>query len=144
MNRVIEGSWIGILGITAALKLVTVVNTWYAPQTLDPLLLVPGKWVLVLTVVIECVAVVALLWLRDGFSRGVVIAGLGWQFLLYHWAYSQFGGGCPCLGNVWRWTQTNPRSAGWISIALAAWLAVTGTALVVREWRRCPQAGNPG
>ncbi len=144
VNRVIEGSWIGILGVTAALKLVTAVNTWAAPQALDPLLLIPGRWVLVLTVAVECLAVVALLWLRDGFSRGVVIAGLGWQFLLYQWAYRQFGGGCPCLGNVWRWTQTRPQSTEWISVALAAWLAVTGTARIVREWRRCPPVANSG
>lgn len=133
---------VAVLAATAAMKLASVVLDWPEPQTRDPLLLVPGNWVLLLTVGIECLAVTAILWLRDGFNRGIIIASLGWQFLLYHWAYPQFGSGCPCLGSVWRWTQSSPRSAEWVSIGLAAWLAGTGTALVIREWRMRTRLGN--
>jgi hypothetical protein len=135
MHRVVVVVAVGVLSVTAALKVATVVSGWHEHEAHDRLLGIPGNWVLVLGVAIECAAVAAILRLHDGFSRGVIIAGLGCQFLLYHMAYSQFGGGCRCLGSVWRWTQTSVISAEWISIALAAWLAVTGTALSFLEWR---------
>jgi hypothetical protein len=121
-----------ILVITSALKVISLVE---ADALLlgrrDPLLCLPTNITMALAIVVELATCAMILWSRGWTSRGLVLATVGAQFVLYHVALALIGGrgGCPCLGNLWQWLRVSPLAADRASLCLAHLICLSGAYL---------------
>lgn len=77
---------------------------------------------------VEVIACIALLMLKDGYIRGIVLAGLGAQFLAYHGAKLMIApqGLCPCLGSAWKWLGLSEAGATCLALGIALIIAAAG------------------
>jgi len=91
---------------------------------------------------VEVIACFALLVAKDGYRRGVVLAGLGGQFLAYHGAKLLIAphGLCPCLGSAWKWLGLTEAAATSMALGFALTIAAAGVLLMVCHGRRSGSA----
>ncbi|HEX5219216.1 MAG TPA: hypothetical protein VFZ59_06585 [Verrucomicrobiae bacterium] len=117
-----------ILGISAGLKLASVWENSPALSGLDPMLGISYRTVMLGGAIVETVVLAVLLLLPNMWLRGIILGGLGAEFVLYHLASP--GGGCPCLGSMWHWLGIPDRTMEWISLGLGGWLLLSGLLLL--------------
>lgn len=122
-----------VLVTTAVLKLPGVWGGAPILQQADPLLAISTRWVMLGSAVVELALFVLLISLRSRMISGLLLAIVGAEFLLYHVTLAWFGlsGRCPCLGMIWQWMHVSDETAAIISWGLAAFLLLSGIAVLL-------------
>ena len=84
----------------------------------------------------------ALLVVRDGYLRGLMLAGLGAQFLIYHIAKLVIAphGLCPCLGTAWKWLHLTEAGATRLALGIALAITAAGILFLAQNGRRSETA----
>lgn len=134
-------SWNAPAKVTGTLLLLLVSLKWLSAalawdtlgQRTDPVLGLPGNWVMLVTGLIEGGG--AWLLLRPGSAAWnkawiMVLLGLGW--LVYQWLYATrtMGGSCPCLGQAPIWFPWLARFEREILASTALWFFLVGLFLI--------------
>ena len=129
-------AWL-LLAATAAAKALTLPSKARVMRSEDPVIGLSVRSVMVLASAVEVVACAALLVLRDRCRRGVVLLGLGAQFLAYHGARLMIAphGLCPCLGSALKWLGLSEIGATYLALGIAFHILATGALLLA--YARC-------
>ncbi len=127
-------AWL-LLAATAAAKIGTMTSTALVMSVQDPVLGLRVSTVLVLATGIEVLTCVGLIVLRDAYLRGLVLAGLGVQFLIYHAAKVVIAphGPCPCLGSSWKWLGLTELGATRLALGIALTITAAGVLLLAHR-----------
>ena len=119
--------YLPILVLTGCVKLLSASERIAVLDTLDPIVGIPIRFVLIATAIFELgVAGVIVSAAAPAFKHGLVL-WLGGQFLIYRAFKGLFGASepCPCLGNMAGWLGLSTRDADSWSFSLAVFLALT-------------------
>lgn len=129
-----------ILVITAMLKLMTILVGGRALQTFEPVLGLPTRWIVLLAGLVEINACVYLVYGHENSWKGLMVAAIGAELLLYHamlWAVG-YTGPCACMGGLWQWTGISDHWINVVSELLALYLCLCGCVLFVQARKNPP------
>ena len=117
-----------ILCITAIAKLISATGRQGVLNTLDPVLDINVRYLLILLAAIELVAMLLLLRKAGEWFSCLFVSMLGAQFLLYHiiFGLGHYNRGCPCLGTIAQRLQISQINIDKALLLAAAWLFIGG------------------
>jgi len=139
-----------ILLATASAKLFTAVGHVPMLEQKDPVFFVLNRHLLIGVALIELVAMLLVVVLKNEIHRYAIIVLLGGNFMLYRAALAAAGGGasCPCLGNMVAWTHVNPNVVNFVLWGIAIYIFLGGCLALymrnrqmrVKNYRAAPES----
>ncbi len=138
-NRLFTWSAIGILIVTGIAKLVSAFGSVELLKSVDPILGLSNRTLLLLVGTGELIVAALIARLRGPRVKLGLLAWLSLQFVVYHAAMQRVDGfhTCPCLGYIYNWTGITNEAVNTITQALA-WYLLIGAAYFWRQSKSSP------